>query len=73
LSVNNNHLLVSINDRLSQVVEILGELPRGQDIEATPPGRLLADLWHVERLAAQETGNESAAVAEYLKRLLGAR
>ena len=71
--MNNNHLLVSINDRLRQVVGLLGGEPGGQDIEATPPGRLLSDLWHVERLAAQETGTESAQVAEYLKRLLGAR
>jgi hypothetical protein len=66
-------LLASINDRLGQVVGLLGGEPAGWDIEPTSVQRILSDLWHVERLAAQESGSESAQVAEYLKRLLGAR
>ena len=73
LSIHNNHLLVSINERLGQVVGLLGGEPAGWDIEPTSAQRILSDLWHVERLAATETGNENAAMAEYLKRLMGAR
>lgn len=60
---------------LSCILEALGgtgvDEVAGQDIEASSPRAIVADLLAVDRLASSDAGTDEQRVMEYLKKLLG--